>query len=343
MLFGFLRADPVTHTDQYLGRASGLYICPDHLAGYLEVVGCLSLAMAGWSRCRAWVKLIFGYGALCCAAGLLITGSRGGALAFGAGLGILTVLGLGRAWAAGSGFWRALLGVLIAVALLAGGVKVALATSPTLLTRARIMLDRKDVRLRLWPAALAEWHESPVFGTGPGTYLFYGRKYRDPSVQNDPIRPHNDYLELLAEYGEVGAGAFLLFLGAHVGRGLWAFRRLALSASAGGGGSNAAAWNMGALAAVGCLVVHSAVDFNLHIPANALLMAFVFGVLANPAATSRRPVRDRCVSAGSTSRPDWRCPYWASGFSRWVCPGCPARTSRRRHGSRCATNTVPPR
>jgi tetratricopeptide (TPR) repeat protein len=28
--------------------------------------------------------------------------------------------------------------------------------------------------------------------------------------------------------------------------------------------------------------MHSAVDFNLHIPANALLIAFVFGILANP-------------------------------------------------------------
>ena len=273
MLFGFLRSK------QYLGRASGLYICPDHLAGYLEVVGCLTLAMAIWGRSPVWLKLLFGYGVLCCIAGLLTTGSRGGALSFGAGLGVLTVLGLCRAWASGQGFWRALVGVLLAVSLLAGGVGLALASSPSLQTRARILLDRSDVRLRLWPAAIKQWHESPAVGTGPGTYLYYGRKYRDPSVQNDPIRPHNDYLELLGEYGVVGAAGFLLFLGAHLRWGWRAFRHIALSA---GGGSNAAAWNMGALAAVGCLLVHSAVDFNLHIPANALLMAFVFGVLANP-------------------------------------------------------------
>jgi tetratricopeptide (TPR) repeat protein len=29
-------------------------------------------------------------------------------------------------------------------------------------------------------------------------------------------------------------------------------------------------------------MVHSVVDFNLHIPANALLLAFVFGLIANP-------------------------------------------------------------
>ncbi len=55
MLFGS------SGSNQYAGRASGLYICPDHLAGYLEVVGCLGLSIALWSRSRAWVKLLFGY------------------------------------------------------------------------------------------------------------------------------------------------------------------------------------------------------------------------------------------------------------------------------------------
>ncbi len=275
MLFGFLRST------QYLGRASGLYICPDHLAGYLEVVACLTIAVALWGRCRAWLRLLLGYCAACCVAGLLITGSRGGALSFGAGLGVLTVLGLWRARAMGGIFWRSLLVVAVAIALLGGGVRWALIHSPALQERARILLDKKDIRLKLWPAAIRQFSESPAFGTGPGTYLYYGRKYRDPSVQNDPIRPHNDYLELLAEYGVAGAVGFLLFLGAHLRWGWRAFRHVALSSGA-GTGSNAAAWNIGALAAVACLLVHSVVDFNLHIPANALLMAFVFGVLAQP-------------------------------------------------------------
>ena len=275
LLFGFLRSP------QYLGRASGQYICPDHLAGFLEVVACLTIAVTLWSRCRAWLKLLFGYGALCCVAGLLITGSRGGALSFAAGLGVLLVLGLWRAAAGGAGVVRLALTVLIAGSLAVGGLYAALSHSPELQARAGVLLDRTDIRLRLWPAAIREFHDAPVAGTGAGTYLYYGRMYRDPSVQNDPIRPHNDYLELLAEYGAVGAAGCLLFLGAHLRWGARAFRHIALSVG-GVGGSNAAAWNMGALAAVACLLVHSVVDFNLHIPANALLMAFVFGTLANP-------------------------------------------------------------
>ena len=239
MLFGFLRST------QYLGRASGQYICPDHLAGFLEVVACLTIAMTFWSRCRPWLKLLFGYCALCCVAGLLITASRGGALGFAAGLGVLTVLGLCRAAAGGAGVLRILLTIVIAVTLLGGGVYATLAYSPSLQARARILLDKKDIRLRLWPAAIREFHDAPVFGTGSGTYLYYGRMYRDVTVQADPIRPHSDYLELLAEYGAVGAVGFLLFLGAHLRWGARAFRHVSLSA-AGTGGSNAAAWNLGA-------------------------------------------------------------------------------------------------
>jgi tetratricopeptide (TPR) repeat protein len=46
--------------------------------------------------------------------------------------------------------------------------------------------------------------------------------------------------------------------------------------------SDSLALNMGALSAVMAYVMHSAVDFNLHVPANAMLIAFVFGILANP-------------------------------------------------------------
>ncbi len=275
MLFGFQRLA------QYAGRASGQYICPDHLAGFLEVVACLSLAMTLWSRCPAWVKLLLGYGTLSCVAGLLMTASRGGALSFAAGLGVLTILGLCRAAASGAGVVRLLLTLLIALSLFAGGVWAALSYSPSLQARARLLLDRNDIRLRMWPAAIHEFQDAPVFGTGSGTYLYYGRMYRDPIVQNDPVRPHSDYLELLAEYGVVGAVGFVLFLGAHLRWGMRAFRHISLGIG-GGRGSNAAAWNIGALASLTCLLIHSAVDFNLHIPANALLMAFVFGVLANP-------------------------------------------------------------
>jgi tetratricopeptide (TPR) repeat protein len=46
--------------------------------------------------------------------------------------------------------------------------------------------------------------------------------------------------------------------------------------------SDTLALNIGALSGLSTYLIHSFFDFNLHIPANALLLAIVFAILANP-------------------------------------------------------------
>ncbi len=279
MLFGFLRAE------QYAGRASGLYVCPDHLAFFLEVVGCLCLSAATWGRVRAWVKLVFGYGALCLFGGSLLTASRGGFLSAAVGLSVLMVLGLLRAGQTSASRLGRVAALGVVVAVLAGlGLRAAVSRSALLNERAHMLITMQDIRPRLWKAGIAQFRLAPVFGTGAATYLYYGRRLRDPVVQADPIRTHNDYLELLGEYGAVGALGLIFFLGTHLWTGWRGFRRFSLRADEGQDafGGTSAAWNIGALAAVAAVMAHSVVDFNLHIPANTLLTAFVFGILANP-------------------------------------------------------------
>ena len=299
MLLGFLRSD------RYNGRASGLYIGPDHLAFFLEVVGCLALAWAIWGRGRPATKLVVGYGAAFLLVGELLTLSRGGFLSAVAGLAVMVLLGLGRVRHTAPHRLRlALIVVAMAVMLAALGLRVAVSQSALLQNRVHYLVDTKDVRSMIWKAGYAQFRLSPVFGTGASTYLYYGRRLRDPLMQDDPIRTHNDYLELLGEYGVVGAAGLLLFLGAHLGVGWRTYRHFARRAAEGQSaagewvGSNAAAWNIGALSATVAMAVHSVVDFNLHIPANALLAAFVFGVLANPG-------RPAGAEVGATSRPRW--------------------------------------
>lgn len=264
----------------YRGRASGLYICPNHLAGYLEVVGVLALAAALWARVRPWVRLLLGYGALVCLAGVLLTGSRGGMISVAVALGIVGVGSLIRSRAtAPTAFGRVLLLGLLGGTLLTAGAGGVLLKSQFLKNRAATTFDNADIRLLLWPAAVKQFTLSPAAGTGSGTYLYYGRQFRDPRVQSDPIHVHNDYLELLGEYGLLGVGALGLLLASHLRAGGRDFRSL-LGGPA--GPSNAAALNLGSLAGVGALLAHSAVDFNLHIPANAMLLAFACAVLANP-------------------------------------------------------------
>ena len=277
--FGLLRAA------QYAGRASGFFICPDHLAGFLEIMICVGLSVVVWSRVRPWIRVLCGYLALCCLAGLLLTGSRGGYLSIGVGLLVFTILALQRVrMASPEWFGRAVVVVLIVTLIAGAGIGVAVTRSHLLNARTAQLVNTEDIRLRIWPSAWREFQDAPVFGTGSGTFLYYGRRYRDPAVQADPIHTHNDYLQFLGEYGAVGAAGLLFFLGAHLGFGWLVYRRWCRRSAGqgGGGGSNAVAWNIGALAAVACLVAHSVVDFNLHIPANTLVLAFIFGVLANP-------------------------------------------------------------
>jgi len=44
----------------YGRRASGFYVCPNHLAGALEVLGVFGVSLVCWSRFPTWGKLLIG-------------------------------------------------------------------------------------------------------------------------------------------------------------------------------------------------------------------------------------------------------------------------------------------
>ena len=143
----------------------------------------------------------------------------------------------------------------------------------------------QDVRVYNWLATLDQFKLSPVVGTGAGTHLYYGRLFRRPQIQADPVHAHSDYLEMLAEYGLIGELLALLFLGTHLYNGIWTAREITLRRlcnSLTSARSDSLALTVGAVVAVIALAAHSVVDFNMHIPGNALLFAFLFGILANP-------------------------------------------------------------
>jgi O-antigen ligase len=269
----------------YGRRASGFYVCPNHLAGLLEVLGVFGLSIVCWSRWPLWSKLLIGYATAICYVGVVLTQSRGGYLSVAVSLLVFGILGFGILRAAGSGLLLRIGGAgLIAAALIAGGAFFLIQRNDILSERTKNVLDYQNIRLDLWRAALEQSKINPLIGTGSRTYQVYGRKFRAEGMQLDPIYTHNDYLQLLAEYGVVGGVLFLGFFTVHLRRGWINARRLgpkriAISHRL---ASNTMALNVGALGALAAYAVHSVVDFNLHIPANVLLLAFVFGILANP-------------------------------------------------------------
>ena len=276
MLFGLLRPPGP--------RPSGMYISPNNFAGFLAAVAVISLSFGVWSRWRGWAKMLAVYVAIVCLAGVAISGSRGG---YFAAIGSLLCFAAGSIYAIRAVDPRRFLPVAICSL---GGLAAVIALAAFLMGHSELLSHRmqtmvtKDVRIYNWLAALDHIRVNPWIGTGSGTHLVYGRLFRRPEIQADPVHAHCDYLELLAEYGIAGAACMALFLAAHTRRALRTYseilhRRLIPS---GFYRSNSFALQLGALCAVAGLAVHSVVDFDMHIPANALIFAFLFAVIANP-------------------------------------------------------------
>ncbi len=285
MLFGFTRAD-------VSNRASGLFVSGNHMSGFLETLAIIGLSLVWWSRWPVWAKILIGYFSVGCYFGVAISASRGGMLSSVFSLTVLAVLGLAVIRKIDRDKFVPAAVVCVAIALIGLGGASFLALRSQLIKGRLNQQHTADVRIYNWQATLDQFQVKPLVGTGAGTHLYYGRLFRRPQIQSDPVHSHGDYLELLAEYGILGVLGLGLFLTAHLVAGFRAFnhliRRLSNSYVP---RSNTLALNIGALCAVFALMAHSVVDFNMHIPANALVFAFLFGILTNPGLGSQKQER----------------------------------------------------
>jgi O-antigen ligase len=126
----------------------------------------------------------------------------------------------------------------------------------------------------------------PVFGTGAGTHVYYGRLFRRPRLQNaDPIHAHNDYLEMLADTGVVGMALFVWML-------VGVFRS-GFSKVMDRDDEEGRLLTLAALTGIVGILIHSFIDFNLHIPANAALFFVLCAAVAAPFKHKIKPAEFR--------------------------------------------------
>lgn len=126
----------------------------------------------------------------------------------------------------------------------------------------------------------------PVFGSGPGTFYTAFTRYRGSDIKPFYDHAHNDYTEILTESGVLGA--------ALVGSlPVWALA-LGVAALSRRRDPLARGFAFAVLMGVSALALHSTVDFNLQIPANALafvvLLAYAWVALYLERPPSGRPL-----------------------------------------------------
>jgi O-antigen ligase len=121
----------------------------------------------------------------------------------------------------------------------------------------------QDVEVREEPAAYALGivKDYPLFGAGPGSFYTVFPGYRPETVRAFYDHAHNDYVELAAESGVPALAILGLFVAGCLAAALKAqwLRRDPLMRG----------MSFACIMGVTAILIHSWVDFNLQIPANA--------------------------------------------------------------------------
>lgn len=126
---------------------------------------------------------------------------------------------------------------------------------------------RSDFWRATWQMARAH----PLAGAGLGGFWAEVPVYHDASGLQTPQQAHNDYLELLASGGIIGAAIFVWFVVLLIAAG----RRAARNYS---DFQRAAAF--GAILGIVGIAVHSLVEFGLHITVNAMVFMILMSILS---------------------------------------------------------------
>lgn len=269
-------------------RPSGTFANPNFLAGYLAAVWCVLLSHVMYARRgrTGWGEYLLSIqAALPTAVGALIllaiarTGSRGGLLALVAGTAVAVVFRFGR---------KGLLAVAVFVA-------IALSAPNPLSDRIRAEHRVNPVgyaRWQMWERAAHQVAEHP-FGVGLGLYQYTYPRNAFP-IEGRVARfghaaqtPHSEYVQIAVE---LGVPAILVF-GWGIALVLGEMRR----ALAGRLTRRQRGLVVGASGAWASIMVHAAVDSNLHEPSIVIILILCTAILLSVKRLSQPGLRDRTM------------------------------------------------
>jgi O-antigen ligase len=270
----------------------GPFVNTNHFAGFVELVAPLGLALLSFPsrrREREHVILLLLFTIVPVGA-VVLSASRGGII--GLMLEFALLVFLSRTHQFGR---KQLLGA-AGIAVLAGGFTFWLGVSAAVqrfeqLSRAGIA---RELRVSMYEDTWRIFADHPWVGTGLGTLVTVYPQYASFYDGRTVDHAHNDYLELLADTGLMGGLCGLSFIALLFWQGL---KRLE-DAEWG----SARAIRAGSLAACVGILIHSLVDFNLHIPSNALLF-LLFAGAATAKISEPSPLRHKLSTPATANLP----------------------------------------
>lgn len=270
-----------------LEEATGTYINRNHYAGFLELILPFSLAfvfyeyakLRGDPNSKVNLRSVIGkspiqklvlslaISVVLCAA-LIFSRSRMGILAAASSvLVIFALLTISR--------FHGRMGLLLAATFILLSICLAVWIGPgPIVSRFQTVGEEYSLgglsRVSIWRDALPLMKHYPLLGTGLGTFPIAYTGNQTVFLSQFVNHAHNDYLEIAADLGIPAALILFVSILSILGRTIRSFLF--------GGRDFERAVALGCAGSFVAILLHSFADFNLDIPANALLLSTILGL-----------------------------------------------------------------
>jgi O-antigen ligase/Tfp pilus assembly protein PilF len=252
-------------------------INPDHYSAYFGMIIPLAFVFlfirheSQEARSTTYAKVfLFFFCIVTISTALFFTMSRGGMFSFIAVLLFIAILSLGRKSVRRKGWiLSAILTFIILTIVWIGATPVV---ERLLSIKAEIASMYIGGRLPIWEGTTGIIKDHLIFGTGFGTFNYIFPKYQPSEIiLKHYTHAHSDFLEIFSDTGMVG---FTLFIICIVWSIAWLFQRFYRRHN-----PYVVSISIGLFGSLAGIFVHSFVDFNLRIPANAVLVTIILGLL----------------------------------------------------------------